>query len=246
MDPSSKIRKRTYRRWGDLARPQAHRYCCGVARCEGEDAEAYRAFGQMTEAIQRLEDRLRYAQKRFEEAGDSGREGALFALFALHDFICEVDDILAPGLEDPILQLAGALNDLNFGTVHPMLKPIKIDQQGAPKSSLDRTRLRSMSAVAMTLLMKTGCSKKEAAQRVARSLQKAGFKLGGFRGAPTAGTVAGWRERVTGGTSEDPDTQSYRHIMSNLEESGQEPKKLAENLLNQIEAGVHFPHLKSN
>ena len=207
-----------------------------------EQREARETIARLSGTLSALEQGLIYARKWYQKGDDNGRLGAFTALWAVIDFLQAFDDFHSAGLERPLVSLATALLDVDKGTVHPMLRPKRGRKRGQSPSTIEMTRFRVMAAVAMTLFMKNGSPKNLAAQRVARALDNAGFKRAGGRPI-TAQTVAGWRDRVSGGLPTESDTASYRYVLTAVQTRSVPPERQAENLLKAIKARRLFSHL---
>lgn len=185
---------------------------------------------QLCELIQTLHDELHLAKFFFDEDHvNHGRAGIIGALGAVCEFIEGFDDFQADQLTRPLRSLQGGLIDAMNGTRNPVLEPAKFARR--PPSSQDKQRLRTYAAVAMTLFMKSGRSKDQAAFEVANILNQAGYKLDGRADKSSIRpiTIAKWRDRVMGGLpDEDNDTNSYRFLFSNFSPHILNEKKAAE------------------
>jgi hypothetical protein len=96
------------------------------------------------------------------EAPANRRKRLAAGLIAVRELVGLFDGEMARDLAD----LSSALTDLDRGSVHPMLKPVK-KSRGAPYDS-DKWRAYTYLALAMHAWMRCRMSQEEAAKRVAR------------------------------------------------------------------------------
>jgi len=164
----------------------------------------------------------RIAAKWDREAGghDGGRLGALFALRGVIEYF----DQLGVPIErrNPLYRLFLALEDLDNGKVHDMLKPVSQGRGGAGDSIESKTA-KAWAAAAMECLMvpaadgSKGLSRQAAARRVARKIAK-------WPVADSAGfswrTVANWRDVANSGSErEDIDAAVYQVARAHLRQN---------------------------
>ena len=141
-------------------------------------SKALEEFDHVCELLETLHDELHLAKFFFDEDHvNHGRTGVIGALGAVCEFIEAFDDFRAAQLTRPLRSIQTGLIDARNGTRNPVLKPAKF--AGRPPSSQDKQRLRTYATVAMTLLMKSGRLKEQAASEVANALNQAGYKLDG-------------------------------------------------------------------
>jgi hypothetical protein len=145
------------------------------------------------EAIAHQCDMLIRAYEVSRRHPDKHRLAAMFALKAVLNFIMRSDELRAPKLMSCLLDLWAALVDLERGA-EPSLLKLKPKRSRRPDSS-DREMMKGAAAAAMSLLMKIGQTREEAARRVANELCRNGVKLGGHRQLRW-GTVASWRDQA--------------------------------------------------
>src|SRR5436309_9438264 len=69
-------------------------------------------------------------------------------------------------LGERFFELASAIADLNAGTVHPLLRPVRADNRRADPSQLWRTRARV--ALGLEALLRSGLTRNDAAAKIAR------------------------------------------------------------------------------
>jgi len=140
-------------------------------------------------ALPMLHARLMEAARLHDQGG---RDGALTALGALHEFINGIPSFRDAGLLRPLRALAAGMMQLGVGNVSPLLAPA-VAQNRHPMP-LDRQALQVAAAVALEEAMWWGDSKTRAAGRVADALQARGYRLG--REEITAATVINWRKEL--------------------------------------------------
>lgn len=126
------------------------------------------------------------------QLGDGGRIGARVALMSLLDYVCAKNpDLSTSKLLGPLQVLLGALNDLQFGNTHPMLKARK--KTGRPSASNDVMALKVHAAALITILMERNNTLPEAISKTTRHLtplcKSLAIKLSG-------NTVRNWRTEI--------------------------------------------------
>lgn len=124
----------------------------------------------------------------------SEREKALFALDSVITFIMRV--CKREGLPTPLIKLRNALTDLENGVVVPMLR---VEERNS-FDPIGRTLLKSAAAATMSLLMKTGCCREQAARQVAAQLRRGRMTFGDRRSREPWRTVADWRDQAVKAT----------------------------------------------
>jgi hypothetical protein len=124
-----------------------------------------------------------------------------------------------PGhLKAPFAALAGALRDLDHGTIDPGLKPARKNtgkKTGRPPDPLSVALVRPLAAAWMHFLVQAGRPKPDAGKAVARALIRQGFRPGrkGNVSIAEAGrTVAKWRERLEEGAGRREVVELYKSI----------------------------------
>jgi hypothetical protein len=123
-------------------------------------------------------------------AHESDRLKALFALDFVITFIMGVCP--RDGLPTPLIKLRTALLDLEQGVAVPMLQA----EQRNTSDPIGRTLLKGAAAATMSLLMKNGCRREEAARQVAAELRRGGMTFGDRRNREPWRTVADWRDQA--------------------------------------------------
>jgi len=181
-----------------------------------------------------LRRRLSEGLKWFNHSpGNAERTGVLVQMDVIDDLLQAILKDDSADLLLPFRRLMRGLVDAENGKPHFLLQPRKVKSR--PPDNAEVMGLRAIAAVAMTLLMKAGLSKLQAARQVANALHKAGHKKP--NGQPiNAETIIGWRDRVMGGQkSQDLDTARYHRMFSDLNNSFPgAPKQAADHLLRQI------------
>ena len=109
-----------------------------------------------------------WAHHQFSEAGDGGVEGAMLACQAAARLIAVRHE--NPELAAPFLSLHQALGDLQKGVVPELLSIDKTDRERSRSSQ--KKHIRTFAAVCLEVLMKSGDSEQQAAELVARRVQK--------------------------------------------------------------------------
>ncbi len=116
------------------------------------------------------------------------------AVVALAQFFSEVGN---RQIGNRLFELGSAITDLNSGTPHALLQPVRADNRRSDPSRL--WRARSHTALALEALIRSGVGQKAAAAQVARSASVA--KVAGTKpktsGLQTA--ILGWRKRLVAG-----------------------------------------------
>jgi hypothetical protein len=166
----------------------------------------YRAKGTLPEAIQEADlntlnsalgflfERLRQAQARFEQDGDSDRQSVFSALGAFWSFITLFGGPLAENLHVPIMRLQDALLMLDRGRTEPMLKPVR--RPGRAPSSETHASLRGHAAATVQLLQQAGLARADAHKAVATVLRQLRVRAARGPGTVTATTVRNWCDEV--------------------------------------------------
>ena len=123
------------------------------------------------------------------------RERYAGALVAVGQFFCALAD---RRLGDRFFELASAIGDLNNGTLHPLLQPVRADNRRADTSQVWRARARAV--LALEALVQAGLSQDAAAAQLARKCRGIAGLVG--RRARTSSlqtTIVGWRKRLLAG-----------------------------------------------
>jgi hypothetical protein len=108
-----------------------------------------------------------------------------------------------------LTELYGALADVSEGHDHPLFKPSRTSR---PKETFRLRTIKAVSAAFMQFLMKSGKRKSEAAKQVADLLAKANFRLTHGGKKASAKTIAGWRDRCIG-CSSDPAREDFEWLL---------------------------------
>jgi len=140
--------------------------------------------------------RLRQAQARFEQEGDSDRQSVFSALGAFWSFITLFEGPFAENLHVPIMLLQDALVMLDHGETKPMLKPVRRPRGGRAPSSQIHASLRGHAAATVQLLRQAGLARDDAHKAVATELRQLGVRPQRGSGTVTATTVGNWCDRV--------------------------------------------------
>jgi hypothetical protein len=163
------------------------------------------------EAIDHLCKMLSRAKEVRDRHPDKNRLAAIFALDAVLFFIMRVRERRAPQLMSCLCELHQALIDLERGAVPPLFE-LKPRRSRRPDSS-DREFIKGAAAAVMSLLMKVGQTREEAARRVTNVFRRSGVKLGGRRQLQW-GTVASWRNQAKRAPPESSEVSfSYRLLI---------------------------------
>ena len=146
-------------------------------------------FKDLQAAYRELLESLWYAAYRFQNEGDGGLEGEKLACHAVVRFIGVRHE--NPELAAPFLQIMAAFKDLERG-LDPPLFSNHVELRERERSS-QRKHLQMLAAVAMDVLMELGTGRTDAAEQVARAIQK----WPSFRAQEITGTtVRNWRDQV--------------------------------------------------
>lgn len=101
-------------------------------------------------------------------------------------------------IADRFFELASAIADLNNGTVHPLLEPVRPDNRPADPSQLWRARARV--ALGLEALLRAGLNRSAAAAKIASHYSSvanlAGVKA---KGSKLQTIVFGWRRELKAG-----------------------------------------------
>jgi hypothetical protein len=161
-------------------------------------------------ALAQADDRLAAA-----DAPEQKRIVVLLALKAIYEFL------KSGGLRSRALNnLSMALQDVERGYAALLFAP---RTKNRPRDSTKLFILKASSAAAMQLLIDSGKSKSESKAVVARKLTAAGF--------PTdAGTVARWRDKFSGHSSEEG-ADTYRFVLQEARASYTTPAHQAEAIM---------------
>jgi hypothetical protein len=148
----------------------------------------------LNSALDLLFGRLRQAQSRFEQEGDSDRQSVFSALGAFWSFITLFEAPLAENLHVPIVRLQDALWVLDQGRTEPILKPVR--RSGRGPSSQTYASLRGHAAATVQLLRQAGLARDDAHRAVATQLRQLGVRPERGSGTVTAITVRNWCDEV--------------------------------------------------
>lgn len=141
---------------------------------------------------------LTLAWKKFCDKPTGAREGAIRALLATAFFIQKVDPTKRTTLAKMFADLSGALIELEFGLVDPILRPKPITNRRP--DSFERKQIKEAAAITMTLLFERNFFRQEAAKAVASLLCDCGINFGG-RDRQKWKTVAAWRDQLSKSTA---------------------------------------------
>jgi hypothetical protein len=123
---------------------------------------------------------------------DHGRSGVKNALIAVIQLVAALFPN-APVLPLPLNHLLYGLADLDRGKVPPLLKPKKVPH--SPGNPLLNDLFRALPSAAMTYLMEQGVGREEAANEIAKRLNRLGYKLPGDK-LTTGPRIIKWREKL--------------------------------------------------
>lgn len=148
------------------------------------------------QALNLLLARLRDGKLLFLEGRDGGRQGTIHALNAILEFLVSFEEPLEESLLVPLVSLASALNDLEHGTVAPVLKTTR--GAGLAPESTTRKGVRAVAVLTLELLRKTSLTQADAATMVATELNRCSVQLlSGRRRKLTATTIINWRKSIS-------------------------------------------------
>jgi hypothetical protein len=137
---------------------------------------------------------LRVSKAQFNpDSDDHGRSGVRNALIAVIYFISRVLPD-GPDLASSLNELLLALKDLDVGQVVPMVQRANVENR--PPTSRSTLLFRAMAAVLMELNQQAGFPRREAAEKAARELNRAGYRDGPKKQRITAAQVEDWRDNV--------------------------------------------------
>jgi hypothetical protein len=135
---------------------------------------------------------LRAASNYDPAQPDHGRASVVAALVGVNQLIAALFPN-EPALPVALIELACALKDLDRGTVAPLLKHAELGHR--PPNALSDELFRAIPAAAMTLQMKAGKSRDDAADEIANRLNRMGYRHPS--GDRIEGSqVAKWREKM--------------------------------------------------
>jgi hypothetical protein len=152
-------------------------------------------LGALNEALAVLLQDLRNA-RRLPAGETHGRLGAVTALCATWRFLMRFEPVLAETLHVPLLNLHGALQALNDGTVEQVLKPAISAAGGRTPDGFNQEKVVGFAVGAVGRLRWTGMSPRQAHKAVAEILKPLGVRSSRGTGTVTPRTVRGWCERV--------------------------------------------------
>jgi hypothetical protein len=148
---------------------------------------------RLNEALTALFGKLRFARS-LPPGQTNGRLGAVVALEAAWTFLMTFQPALGEGLHMPLLNLHGALLDLNENNIAPVLRPAK--RTGRAVLSSDRNALVGIVIGTARRLEWTALTPAAADKAVATKLAALGVKPARGKNDITAATLRGWRKRL--------------------------------------------------
>jgi hypothetical protein len=153
------------------------------------------------------------ARKKFDpSARDHGRAGVYHALLAVDHYISELFP-QRPEVNHTLRELLYSLRGLDKGTVGPLVTPVKIKHR--PPNPISQSLLRADAAVLMQLKRWEKVGRAEAADSVARALNRLGYRDSGQR--ITGKQVALWRGQMRKAAEEpDPAAKRYQDVLRSL------------------------------
>jgi len=128
---------------------------------------------ELAEAMRFLGFALRAASNYDPTQPDHGRASVVAALVGVNQLIAALFPN-EPALPVALIELACALKDLDRGTVAPLLKRAELGHR--PPNALSDELFRAIPAAAMTLQMKAGKSRDDAADEIANRLNRMGYR----------------------------------------------------------------------
>jgi hypothetical protein len=147
---------------------------------------------ELAEAMRFLGFALQAASKYDPTQPDHGRASVVAALVGVNQLIAALFPN-EPALPVALIELACALKDLDRGTVAPLLKHTEVGHR--PPNALSDELFKAIPAAAMTLQMKAGKSRDDAAGEIANRLSRMGYRHPS--GDRLEGSqVAKWREKM--------------------------------------------------
>lgn len=189
-----------------------------------------------------LEQELRLARDLWQAGDDGGREGVIYAVEAVCDFLRGFKRFDKDRLTGPLEILVEELDELKHGIVTPLLasKP----SQNHPPDSLRRKVIRGFAAGAMELLMQCpnhsgDKSKTEwAATCVKNELVRLRVMRRGGEGKLSQKTVIGWRKMVRSKNADEVAASTYRYFVSSTEQAPPDPKSAERHILEALSGWV--------
>lgn len=135
-----------------------------------------------------------------------------FAIRALHgciELINENPDLLAARLAAPLVRLQAALEDLDRGVTHPMLRAVKRSRKDTgPRSRIESTLRGQLAGTVEALMRHAGMSEPEAAHHVQRRLSE----MTARRVKLTAAQLIEWRKQARGKRTDDFMRTAYHKV----------------------------------
>lgn len=185
-----------------------------------------------------MEDLHRAAEIDQNEPADADMPGHAASWVALHHLyaflLAQPAIATSPDILAPLARLTSAMVDLRHGRVSPMFKPKR--GRGRPPNSSAFEIVKGTAARAMSELMDSGMSKRDASEAVARTCAK-------VRGndAITATQVEGWRDTYEAGAGrgapeDGPGLLAYKRAIPT--EFGATSSERAQGLLEALRAAV--------
>ncbi len=171
-------------------------------------------------ALQRLVLTLQTAAQ-LPDGDDGGRSAAKLQLNAVINFLDNLSSTtgLDAGFRNPLYRLLAALDDLESGHTSLLLKAEA--KRGRPPAPLVDQIAKAFAAAAMDCLMgpKSGLSRQEAAERVARKILHWDVTNIGRELQFSWRTVAAWRDALKSGSEkEDHGTAVYMALKQSVAE----------------------------
>jgi hypothetical protein len=153
------------------------------------------AKSKLLEALEKLHRQIAQA---FEQEPDCPRNPANEReryVAALNSIAQYFTSLVGRPIGERFFELASAIADLNVGTVHPLLRPVRPDNRPADPSQLWRARARVV--LGLEALLRFGLNRSDAAAKIARDYSSIA-KLAGAnaRTSNLQTTLFGWRKRL--------------------------------------------------
>src|SRR5262245_2305689 len=123
------------------------------------------------------------------------RERYAAALIALANYFSSLS---VKPIAARFFELGSAIADLNSGTVHSLLRPVRADNRRADPSQLWRARARV--ALGLEALLRSGLNRSEAASKIAGQYSSVAYLVGAkAKDSKLEITVFGWRRELRAG-----------------------------------------------
>ncbi len=121
--------------------------------------ELSKAYAKLRGAVSMAFDQ----EPHYERTPVNERERLVAAVIAIAQFFTEVGD---KQVSNRLFELGSAIADLNSGTPHPLLRPVRSDNRRAHPSRLWRARARS--AIGLEALVRSGLGVSAAAEKISK------------------------------------------------------------------------------